>query len=88
VVFAVKGLELYTAVRRYGRWPWQVKGQGTNTKEPGMPVVRIERIACLFGLYAPAHFRDCFIRTVIASARLVVPTSASVIAWPSAPKRC
>lgn len=24
--FAVEGLDLYTAVRRYGRWPWRVHG--------------------------------------------------------------
>ena len=24
--FAVEGLDLYTAVRRHGRWPWRVRG--------------------------------------------------------------
>jgi hypothetical protein len=35
--FAVEGLELYTAVRRYGRWPWQVKGPGKSAREPSCP---------------------------------------------------
>lgn len=35
--FAVEGLDLYTAVRRYGRWPWQVKGLGKSAKEPSCP---------------------------------------------------
>jgi hypothetical protein len=51
--FAVEGLELYTAVRRYGRWPWQVKGQGANAKEPSCPayiVAELIRLAIGAGL--------------------------------------
>jgi hypothetical protein len=35
--FAVEGLELHTAVRRYGRWPWEIKGPGKGAREPGCP---------------------------------------------------
>lgn len=32
----MEGLELSAASRRYGRWPWQVKGTGTSATEPGL----------------------------------------------------
>jgi len=51
--FAVEGLELYTAVRRYGRMPWQIKGPGKGVKEPSCPayvVAEVIRLAIGAGL--------------------------------------
>ena len=51
--FAVEGLELYTAVRRYRIWPWQVKGIANRPREPGWPayvVAEVLRLAIGSGL--------------------------------------
>jgi hypothetical protein len=42
--FVVEGLDLYTAVRRHGKWPWRVTGPGPAAGLAGYVVAELVRL--------------------------------------------
>lgn len=52
--FAVEGLELYTAVRRHGHWPWRVRGP-REVGAPGYVVAELIRLIIGAGLAGAAE---------------------------------
>ncbi len=51
--FAVEGLDLYTAVRRHGRWPWQ-SGKAKDAGPWAYLIAELVRLAIGGGLAAAA----------------------------------
>ncbi|WP_152989870.1 hypothetical protein [Frankia sp. ACN1ag] len=51
--FAVEGLDLYAAVRRHGRWPWQ-RGRSREAGPRAYLVAELVRLAIGAGLAAAA----------------------------------
>jgi hypothetical protein len=48
--FAVEGLELYGAVRRYGRWPWDSTGEPVEAGPAGYAIAEVIRLLIGAGL--------------------------------------